>query len=66
MKLSVDRLKELKELALREHYHCEDSWYSCPKAEGGCADDRAGDNCNCRVDEHNEKVEKLYNKIIKS
>ena len=28
------------------HYYCEDTWYSCPETEEGCADDsQAG--CNC-------------------
>src|SRR3990167_7975987 len=27
----------LKKLGRRSHYYCEDSWYSCPKAEDGCA-----------------------------
>lgn len=29
------------------HYSCEDSWYSCPLAEGGSADKNAGEKCNC-------------------
>lgn len=32
------RLRDSK----RKHYECEDSWYSCPKAEGGCYDGGAG------------------------
>ena len=50
---------ELATLAKRDHYYCEDSWYSCPKAEGGCADDYQGDECNCGADAHNAKVDAL-------
>lgn len=28
------------------HYECEDSWYSCPLSEDGCAND-ANTECNC-------------------
>lgn len=45
-------LAELEKLR-RQHAYCEDCWYSCPKAEDGCCDDRAGDECNCGADEHN-------------
>jgi hypothetical protein len=50
---------ELASLARREHYYCEDSWYSCPKAEGGCANDAEGGECNCGADKHNAKVDAL-------
>ena len=50
----VDRLKKL---AHRNHYYCEDGWYSCPKAEDGCYDEHEGDDCNCGADEHNAEVE---------
>ena len=50
---------ELANLAKRQHYFCEDSWYSCPKAEGGCANDAEGDECTCGADAHNAKVNEL-------
>ena len=37
------------------HATCEDNWYSCPKS-GQCANDLAGDDCDCGADEHNERV----------
>jgi len=37
------------------HYYCEDSWYSCPQAEDGCADDRRGPECDCGAVEITEK-----------
>lgn len=59
-------IKELASLARRRHYHCEDSWYSCPKATDGCANDAMGDQCNCGADEHNAKVDALMQQLIKS
>ena len=50
---------ELGALAQRQHYYCDDSWYSCPKAIDGCADDFQGTDCNCGADAHNAKVDEL-------
>lgn len=49
-------VEKLAALAHREHYSCEDSWYSCPKSEDGSSDESAGSECNCSADAHNEKV----------
>lgn len=43
----------------RDHRWCEDCFYSCPKAEDGCCDDRQGDECNCGADAHNAIVDRL-------
>ncbi len=45
-------LVELEKLR-RHHTYCDDCWYSCPKAEDGCCNDQAGDECNCGADKHN-------------
>ena len=46
-----------RELGVIGHYYCEDSWYSCPLAEGGCADGRQEeDKCNCGYDERIKKI----------
>ena len=50
---------ELKKLAYRHHYTCEDSWYSCPKADGGSANISAGSDCDCGADEHNARVDAI-------
>lgn len=50
-------VERLKKLAHREHTHCDDCWYSCPKSDGGCCNDAEGDDCNCGADEHNAEVE---------
>jgi len=52
-------LERLALLAKRYHTYCEDDWYSCPKAEDGCADDRRGPECDCGADEHNAEVDAL-------
>lgn len=46
----------------REHYYCEDAWYTCPKhPEGTCRDDVT--ECECGADRYNEQVDTLINKI---
>ena len=55
----LNKITKLKDLALRRHYYCEDSWYSCPKAEDGCAQDNDGE-CNCGTDNHNAEVLKVF------
>ena len=42
----------------RKHYYCEDTWYSCPRHEEGCANDAAGDKCNCGADQANIEIDK--------
>jgi hypothetical protein len=54
--LQAELVNRLKDLAIRRHYHCYDSWYSCPKSDDGCANDLDGDDCNCGADEHNAEV----------
>ena len=59
----LDRLAKAEGL-LREsrltHRYCEESWYSCPKAEDGCANKSEGDDCNCGADEHNYRIDKYF------
>lgn len=53
-------IERLLKMARREHYYCEDSWYSCPLAEDGCANDSyAKDECSCGASEHNAKVDEI-------
>jgi len=54
----------MREMAMRPHDYCEDPWYSCPKSEHGCANDMAGDDCNCGADKHNLGVERLYKETL--
>ena len=43
----------------RQHYYCEDTWYSCPKHEEGCANDAEGKDCNCGADKWNALIEAI-------
>ena len=55
----MDVLKELESLKA-SHYDCEDPWYSCPLAEGGCFDDRKPkDECDCGADDQRKRVDAL-------
>jgi hypothetical protein len=59
---AMDVIKEVLSLK-RRHRYCEDSWYSCPMAEGGCADDDAGDKCNCGAEEYNAKIDEIVEEL---
>lgn len=59
-------IEQLTDLARRDHYYCDDSWYSCPKALGGCWNDAYGDECNCGADKHNVEVDTVSEKLIES
>ena len=55
-----DAIERLLKLARKSHYYCEDSWYSCPLAEDGCANDSyRKDECNCGADERNAEVDAI-------
>ena len=48
----VEAMRELKPT----HHYCEDSWYSCPQAPDGCANDSEGAGCNCGAERRTEMV----------
>ena len=50
---------EALEANRRSHYYCEDTWYSCPQHEEGCANEAEDDECNCGADEANEKIDEM-------
>ena len=56
-----DRFAAILQKNRRKHYICEDRFYSCPKAEGGCADPRFNEfyECNCGADEANIEIDLL-------
>lgn len=62
-------IKDIEALASREHYYCEDTFYSCPKhPEGGCGGhtgliDSSSDKCMCGADEKNIRLIKLIAKL---
>jgi hypothetical protein len=53
--VSVEFLQRMK----RNHYSCEDSWYSCPKAEDGCSNEAAGTDCDCGADKFNSEIDSV-------
>ena len=62
----VERLRarcgRLAAISRRTHHECEDSWYSCPKSEDGCADDfKTG--CTCGAEEHNAMIDAICNDL---
>jgi hypothetical protein len=55
----MDVLKEIESLK-RQHYYCEDPWYSCPLAPDGCANKEYKENeCNCGAEEQHKKVDAI-------
>lgn len=50
-------LKAALEAARVGHYFCEDGWYSCPLADGGCSDDTVRKECNCDAERHNAAID---------
>lgn len=57
----MDILREIESLKI-PHYSCEDYWYSCPKAEGGCAKENDGE-CDCSAEGHNAKVDEIIREL---
>ena len=53
----VEQALEALECNRRSHYYCEDTWYSCPKHEEGCANESDGEECNCGADEANTQID---------
>jgi hypothetical protein len=47
----------------RTHHYCEDTWYSCPKHEDGCANEHEGDECNCGADKANAGIDQAITAI---
>ena len=61
-KMLADRIEELERAlrkSLRQHYYCEDSWYSCPMHPDGSANGYLGNECNCGADDWNAYVNAL-------
>ena len=58
--MSIEKMKqwlEALESNRQTHYYCEDTWYSCPKHEEGCANEAEGNDCNCGADEANAVID---------
>lgn len=55
----IVRLREALSRCKRGHYYCEDSWYSCPLAEGGCANDSKAAVCDCGAEAFNAEIDAM-------
>ena len=52
--------RQRAEAGIGKHYECEDSWYSCPLSEEGCANDGEDKTrCNCGRDDRKVQLELL-------
>lgn len=54
-----DLVRRLAGLARRDHYSCEDPWYSCPRSPDGYFNDAAGDDCNYGADALNAAIDEI-------
>ena len=59
LKLVIDALENNRQT----HHYCEDTWYSCPKHEDGCANESEGNECNCGADKANAEIDKTITDI---
>jgi hypothetical protein len=62
LKLALEALENNRQA----HHYCEDTWYSCPKHEDGCANDAEGDECNCGADKANAEIDAAITAIKES
>ena len=52
--------RQRAEAVIGKHYECEDSWYSCPLSEEGCANDGEDKTrCNCGRDDRKVQLKLL-------
>lgn len=58
------RLRKALEQCRQTHTICTDGWFSCPKSEEGCLDERKGDDCTCGADATNAIIDAALNTII--
>lgn len=57
-------IEALRDLAIQNHYECDDRWYSCPSSPEGSADD-SKTGCTCGALKHNVKVQELSVKLAR-
>jgi len=57
-------LKGLRK-GLREHYYCDDGWYTCPAhPEGSCNTEYSGSTeCICGADKHNAEIQAVIDRV---
>jgi hypothetical protein len=60
-------LRILAEEVSRGHYWNDDSWYSCPLAAEGCANEEVPPGiCNCGLEETIERNRKILEKVYQA
>lgn len=67
IKTALAEIDNLRNLAYREHYECEDEFYSCAKVEGSYSPYRTEQLeqvCTCGADDHNNKVNEVYIELL--
>jgi len=60
-----EMVEEIEKLLNFAHYHCEDSWYSCPKSVDGCCDSSEGTECNCNAEKREKDWLSLKERLNK-
>jgi hypothetical protein len=50
------KIKDFLKNSEKAHNYCEETWYSCPKSDEGCANDEEGENCNCGAEKYNMQL----------
>ena len=64
MKELISQLEALRVLAVRTHFCVEeDHWYSCC-AHPDCLNDWNNGKCICGAEEHNKKVDQVFDNIM--
>ena len=58
----AQEMLEVLEKSKREHYYCDDSWYSCPEHPEGCTDESQR-RCNCGANDWNKYIDRSIQKI---
>jgi hypothetical protein len=46
-----------------KHDWCEDDFYSCPKAPGGCGNTHVGKECTCGAEGQHKKIDSIAKKL---
>lgn len=54
--MTQNKIYAMLQALKQQHYSCDDGWYSCPKSPDGCANDEAGSDCTCGVDDVNARI----------
>ena len=59
----IEAVEKILKRKPESHNYCPDTFYSCPKHPEGCANDYAGDECDCGADDRNLELKNSAPKI---